>query len=268
MRTTVLILALLAAGAAAAADTTADWLQSRGAPGYRLDLDLTRDRLSPGDVYGNWHTATATLYVRTLPRITPFIQTGFFEREDADVGLTLGAYADWTPRLYSYTAFTAGGDSRYLHRGRWDHAFYLNTGPFSVVLAGGWMEDYADHRDWYVGGGPRIWRGRLIAEYRLTRTVSDPGARVGWKHLVSAGWGQEGRSWLFLNLTLGQERYTATWVTPTQPVDHDFVEFGVNYQRWLRPRLGMKLGAGWLDLGEGLDGYEKLSLSVGGFVEF
>lgn len=268
MRTTVLILVLAAALPAAAADTTADWLQSRGAPDYRLDVDLAADRLSPNDVYGNWHTATATLYVRTLPRITPFIQAGLFEREDADAGLTLGAYADWTARLYSYTAFTTGGDSRYLPRSRWDHAFYLNTGPLIAVLAGGWLKDYVDHRDWYVAAGPRLWRGKLIAEYRLTRTVSDPGARVGWKHLLSAGWGLEGRSWLFVTLTAGQERYTATWVAPTQPIDHDFVEVGVSYQRWLRPRLGLKLNAGWLDLGKELDGYEKLSLGVGAFVEF
>lgn len=268
MRTTIAILILLAALPAAAADTTADWLQSRGAPGYRLDVDFMADRLSPNDSYGNWHTATATFYVRTLPRITPFVQFGLFEREDADAGLTLGAYADWTSRLYSYTAYTTGGESRYLHRHRWDHAFYLNTGPLFAVLAGGWMQDYEDHEDWYLAAGPRYWRGKLIAEYRLTRTVSDPGERVSWKHLLSVGWGQEGCSWLFLNLTAGQERYTATWVTPTQPVDHDFVEIGLSYQRWLRPRLGVKCGIGWLDLGEEFDGYEKLSLSVGGFVEF
>jgi len=265
----VLILAgLILAMPVGAADTPADWLQSRGDPDYRLDLDLNADLLSPGDVYGNWHTAIATLYVRTLPRITPFIQTGLFEREDSDAGLTLGAYADWTSRLYSYTAYTAGGESRYLPRGRWDHAFYFNTGPFIAVLAGGWLEDYAEHEDWYIAAGPRLWRGKLIAEYRLTRTFSDPGARVGWKHLLSCGWGTEGRSWLFVNLTLGQERYTATWVTPFEPVDHDFVEIGTSYQRWLRPRLGMKLNVGYLDLGEGLDGYEKVSLGMGAFLEF
>ncbi len=262
------VVGLLPATPSSAADTAADWLQSRGEPGYRLDLDLTADMLSPGDLYGNWHTATATLYVRTLPRITPFIQTGLFERENSDVGLTLGTYADLTSRLYSYSAFTTGGKSHYLQRHRWDHAFHYNTGPLIAVLAGGWLEDYDGHEDWYIAGGPRVWRGSLIAEYRLTRTQSDPGARVGWKHLFSCGWGAEGRSWLFVNLTLGQERYTATWVTPYEPVDHDFVEIAANYQRWLRPRLGIKLQAGYLDLGEGLDGYEKVSLGVGAFFEF
>jgi hypothetical protein len=57
-------------------------------------------------------------------------------------------------------------------------------------------------------------------------------------------------------------------VTPVQDVDHDFYEVTVNMQRWVRPRLGYKLQAGWLDLGEGLDGYEKLGFGVGGFIEF
>jgi len=254
--------------AAAATGTATDWVQARGDPDYRLDLDLTADLLSPGDVYGNWHTATATLYVRTMPRITPFVQAGLFERENSDAGLTVGTYADWTRRLYSYSAFTTGGRSHYLQRHRWDHAFYLNTGPVIAVVAAGWLEDYDAHEDWYVAAGPRIWRGPIIAEYRLTRTVSDPGGRVGWKHLFSCGWGEEGRAWLFANLTLGQERYTATWITPVQPVDHDFVELSVNYQRWLRPRLGIKLRGGYLDLGEGIDGYEKVNLGAGAFLEF
>jgi len=262
------LLALTTALAASAADTPADRVQARGDPDYRLDLDLSADLLDPGDVYGNWHTATATLYVRTLPRITPFVSMGLFEREDADAGLTLGAYADWTSRLYSYTAFTSGGRSHYLQRHRWDHAFYLNTGPVVAVVAGGWLEDYDGHEDWYVAAGPRFWRGPYIAEYRLTRTHSDPGGRVGWKHLFSCGRGAEGRSWLFANLTLGQQRYTATWVAPVEPVDHDFWELAVDYQRWLRPRLGLKLRAGYLDLGEGIDGYSKVNLGAGAFVEF
>ena len=85
---------------------------------------------------------------------------------------------------------------------------------------------------------------------------------------MSGGWGEEGRSWLFANLTVGQERYAATWVTPIQDVDHDFYEITASLQRWVRPRLGYKLQAGWLDLGEGLDGYEKIGVGVGGFLEF
>ncbi|MBC8423386.1 YaiO family outer membrane beta-barrel protein, partial [bacterium] len=166
----LVLLALTAALTASAADTPAGWVQARGDPDYRLDLDLGADLLSPGDLYGNWHTATATLYVRTLPRITPFIQAGLFEREDSDAGVTVGAYADWTSRLYSYTALTTGGRSHYLQRHRWDHAFYLNTGPLIAVIAGGWLEDHDGHGGWYVAAGPRGWRRPICPEYRLPRT--------------------------------------------------------------------------------------------------
>jgi YaiO family outer membrane protein len=266
--TALTLLLLLHVHAALAAEGAEAWTRLRGAPGYRLDVDVLHDRLDPADLYGDWTTATATLYVRTLPRLTPFVQAGLFEREDVDAGLTLGAYADWRPGLYSYTAFTTGGASRYLPRHRWDHAFYLDAGPAWLVLGGGWLEDYAAHEDWYLSCGPRIWRGAWIAEYRITRTESDPGAAVSWKHLVSLGWGTEGRSWLFLYLTAGTERYTATWVVPYQGVAHDFRELSASWQKWLRPRLGVKLQAGWLDLGTGLDGYRKLSAGVGAFVEF
>ena len=278
MTHTTLRSVLLAAGLAAlsltgAADARAaagaeEWARLRGAPGYRLDVDLQLDRLDPQDLYGNWATGTATLYVKTLPRLTPFAQVSVLEREDVDAGFSVGTYADWTGRLYSSTSFTAGGRSHYLQKNRWDHAFYLNTGPVALVAGAGWLQDHDGHEDWSLAFGPRLWRGRLILEYLATRTVSDPGDHVGWKHRVSGGWGEEGRSWLFANLTVGQERYAATWVSPVQDVDHDFYEIAVTWQRWVRPRLGYKLQAGWLDLGEGLDGYEKLGFGIGGFVEF
>ncbi len=260
---------LFAASACAAGrDTPEEWAKLREGIGYRLDVDLLHDRLSPGDVYGDWTTATATLYVRTLPRITPFVQVGLFEREETDAGLAVGAYMDWSSRLYSYSAFTTGGRSHYLHRARWDHTFYLDTGLAVAVLGGGYMEDHDGHRDRYLSFGPRWWRGRWIAEYRATWTESDPGSRVAWKHLLSVGTGEEGRSWLFVNLTVGREHYTATWVTPFQEVEHDFWDLNVSYQRWLRPRMGVKALLGYVDLGTGIDGYEKTSLGLGAFWEF
>ena len=259
---------LVAPDASRAADTAEEWAKLRQGIDYRLDVDLLHDTLSPHDVYGDWTTATATLYVKNLPRVTPFVQVGMFERDHTKTGLSLGAYLDWTTRLYSYSAFTTGGSSHYLHRARWDHTFYLNTGPVIAVLGGGYMEDHDGHRDRYVSFGPRWWRGRWIAEYRATWTESDPGSLVSWKHLFSAGTGEEGHSWLFVNLTVGREHYTATWVTPNQPVDHDFWDLSASYQRWLHPRFGVKALLGYVDLGSGIDGYEKVSVGAGAFWEF
>lgn len=259
----------LGAGAAAAADSLEEWARVRASLRYRLDVDYLYDHLSPNDQYGDWHTATATFYVKALPRITPFVQTGLFEREDADAGLTVGAYTDWAPGLlYTYTAYTTGGSSEYLFEHRIDHHFYLNAGPATLVVGGGYAEDHRDHQDWYWTFGPRIWRGSFIGEYRVTRYQSDPGARNAWNHLLSLGLGQEGRSWLFLTATVGEEAYVSTLVVPAQEVHHDFYELGLSYQKWLTPRLGLKGQVRWLDLGEEGDGYEKLGLGAGFFLEF
>lgn len=268
---TLLILAVvtsLAGPAAAANDTAQDWTLLREGLRYRLDVDLLYDHLKPNDLYGEWTTATATLYIKHLPRFTPFVQVGLLEREDANAGLTFGTYADWTSRLYTYTAFARGGESHYQPRLRWDHTFHFNTGPVILVFGGGQREDYDGHEDWHLTFGPRIWRGPVIAEYRATRTHSNPGDLASWKHTLTFGWGEEGRVWLFVNLTSGREYYTATWVTPEQTVDHDFRELSLSYQRWMAPRLGLKLQAGWMDLGEGIDGYEKIGAGAGFFWEF
>ncbi len=265
----LLLLAAAVAPAPAAADSLEEWTKVRAALRYRLDVDYLYDHLSPNDVYGDWHTATATLYVKTMPRFTPFIQTGLFEREDADAGLTVGAYTDWKPGLlYTYTAYTTGGASEYLQKHRIDHHFYLNLGPASLVVGGGYAEDHRDHEDWYWTVGPRIWRGKFIGEYRVTRQSSDPGGEVAWNHLLTLGWGEEGRSWLFLSATVGEEAYLALNVTPEQRVHHDLWEIGATWQKWLTPRFGLKAQLRYLDLGDDDDGYEKLGVGGGLFVEF
>ncbi len=266
-----LLLAVICFGATAAlaADSLEEWARVRASLRYRLDVDFLYDHLSPNADYGDWHTATATLYVKVLPRITPFIQTGLFEREDSDGGLTVGAYTDWVPGLlYTYTAYTTSGSSEYLFNHRFDHHFYLNTGPLTMVVGGGYAEDHRDHQDWYWTVGPRVWRGRFIGEYRVTRYQSDPGAENSWSHLVSLGLGAEGRSWLFLTASVGEEAYVSTVVAPPQRVHHDYYELGLSYQRWLTPRMGLKGQVGWLDLGDDGDGYEKLGLGAGFFLEF
>jgi len=270
MLRTLLIAAVLTTGAASsfAADTVQNWTKLREGHRYRLDVDIVQDHLRPNDVYGDWTTATATLYIKHLPRVTPFVQVGLLEREDANAGLTLGTYADWTSRLYTYTAFARGGESHYQPKLRWDHSFNFNTGPVILVFGGGQREDFDGHDDWNINFGPRVWRGPIIAEYRATRTHSDPGDLVSWKHTLTFGWGEEGRVWLFVNATSGREYYTATWVAPTQVVDHDFREITVSWQRWMSPRFRIKLQAGWLDLGEGIDGYEKVGAGAGFFWEF
>ncbi len=270
-KSTRLITALLLLALAAplfAADTPEEWTRLRDGLRYRLDVDVLHDRLSPSEIYGDWTTVTATLYVKHLPRFTPFISTNVLEREDWESGFGFGTYADWGPRLYTYTAFSRGGESHYLPRWRLDHTFNLNTGPFILVVGGGMTESWKGNEDRSLTFGPRVWRGPIIAEYRATVTHSDPGARIGWKHTLTFGWGEEGRVWLFLNATKGAEHYTATWVDPYQNVDHDFHEFTVSWQRWMAPRMGLKLQGGWLDLGEGLDGYEKVGVGFGWFWEF
>ena len=253
---------------AMAADTPEERARIRSTLGYRLDADLQYDHLTPNADYGDWHSLWLTLYVKTLPRVTPFAWAGLYEREDWIGAGGLGAYMDWLPRLYTYTALSFGGASAYHPQYRLDHFFNLKSGLVTWALGGGYIENHRDYTDWFLAAGPRYWNGPLILEYRLTRYASDPGNHINWQHLWSLGFGVEGRQWLFVNLTRGGEKYLATWVDPYQIVDHDAWEIGLVWQKWLTARAGYKLRAGFLDLGEPGDGYRKYSLGVGGFWEF
>lgn len=253
---------------AAAADTPEERARIRSTLRYRLDADLLYEHLTPNQEYGDWHSLWLTFYVKALPRITPFAWAGLYEREDAIGAGGVGAYVDWLPSLYTYTALGFSGVSDYQSRYRLDHFFNLKIRRLTWSFGGGYIEDHRDHTDWFLAAGPRYWHGPLILEYRLTRYASDPGNLTSWQHLASLGYGAEGRYWLFVNFTLGGEKYLATWVDPSQVVDHDAWEVSAVWQQWLTARAGYKLRAGFLDLGEPGDGYRKYSVGVGGFWEF
>jgi YaiO family outer membrane protein len=253
---------------AAAADTPEERARIRSTLRYRLDADLLYEHLTPNQEYGDWHSLWLTFYVKALPRITPFAWAGLYEREDAVGAGGVGAYVDWLPSLYTYTALGFSGVSDYQSRYRLDHFFNLKTRRLTWSFGGGYIEDHRDHTDWFLAAGPRYWHGPVILEYRLTRYASDPGNLISWQHLASLGYGAEGRYWLFVNFTLGGEKYRATWVDPPQVVDHDAWEVSAVWQQWLTARAGYKLRAGFLDLGEPGDGYRKYSVGVGGFWEF
>ncbi len=262
-----LLLGLFAA-AASGADSPEERARIRSELDYRLDADLLYDHLTPHADYGDWTSLWLTFYVKSLPRVTPFAWAGLNEREDWIGAGGLGAYMDWLPRLYTYTALGFSGVSGFHTRWRLDHFFNVKLGRVTWGLGGGYMQDHQDHTDWFLAAGPRYWHGPLILEYRLTRYASDPGNHVNWHHLWSFGYGAEGRSWLFVNFTLGGEKYLATWVDPHQVIDRDAWEVGAVWQRWLTARAGYKLRAGYLDLGAPGDGYRKYSVGIGGFWEF
>jgi YaiO family outer membrane protein len=237
---------------------------------YRLDGDLIYEHLAPEDGYGQWLTAVSTLYMRLQPDLTPFVQVAGSSREKGgpDGVVVAGAYAGWGAHLSTYTAVAAGSRSDWLPARRLDHDFVYHLGPWSWVLGGGLLASHRGHDDWWLATGPRFWLGRLVGEYRLTRQQSDPGDLVAWNHLLSFGRGAEGDSWLFLTLTAGQERYTATTVVPPQAVDHDTWSLSLSYARWVGPTWGWKANAGYADVDAGRGGYRKYTIGGGMFMEF
>jgi YaiO family outer membrane protein len=268
--TGLILLGVLACTAdpAATADTAEERARIRSTLGYRLDADLLYEHLTPNADYGDWHSLWLTFTVKTLPRVTPFAWAGLYEREDRIGAGGAGAYMDWLPWLYTYTATSFAGLSNYHTRWRLDHFFNVKLEPMTWAMGGGVMQSHQDNKDWFLAAGPRYWNGPLILEYRLFRHASDPGNHVNWQHLWSFGYGVEGRRWFFVTATRGGEHYLAMWVDPHQVIDRDAWEVSAVWQQWLTARAGYKLRASFLDLGEPGDGYRKYSFGVGGFWEF
>ncbi|MDP8257130.1 MAG: YaiO family outer membrane beta-barrel protein [Candidatus Alcyoniella australis] len=269
----ILTCLLLVAAPAFCADTAEERAKLREGLSYRGDADFVWEHLTPNDDYGDWYSAYLTGYFRVHPRITPFAQLGMHTRElegEAVTG-TVGAYVNWFRYLSTYTALGTGTESLFTPMWRVDHdfTFILGSLPLTFTLGAGHIQYWDDHHDWYVAAGPTLYLPYFIADYRLTRNESNPGAVESWSHGVTLGVGSEGLFWIFLGTTFAAQAYTATNVADRQEVRQDTWEINLSHSHWIGRTWGLKWQAAYLNLGDPpKSGYEKWTAGIGVFKEF
>lgn len=235
----------------------------------RIEASVSYEYLRPNDVYGDWNAGNLVYYSTLSPDFTWFLQGSAYNRRGGN-GLTgtAGAYKDWRDFLYTYSSITAGSNSDYLPKFRADHDFNfkLGGGKNYVITAGITYIDYFDdHSDLIISGGPTLYLTRWIIQYRLFYNKSNPGSIGSFSHLISAGYGEEGRQWTYLNLSFGKQAYLATSIAEPQAVNQDSFYTALQHRRWLKEYYGIFGDVSYFTLE---DGYNKLGISCGFFYEF
>ena len=237
---------------------------------FRLEAGGNLEYLSPLSTYGTWKSGYLRFYHKLSKDFTYFLEGSVFSRKhkgDAVLGV-LGAYKDWTPWLYTYTAFSVGSNSLYLSKYRVDHEFNFKVGEKKNIVPsmGFTYIKYHDvHKDYIVYPGISYYGEGFVITYKHFLNKSDPGSVYSSSDLVSLGVGQEGKSWTYLDVSYGKQAHLATYLVKPQQVRQNSLYVSFSHRHWIKKDFGLFGGLGYLKLKEG---YEKYGLQVGIFKDF
>lgn len=236
---------------------------------HRIEGSFSYEYLNPHETYGDWNTANIAFYSKQSPTFTYFIEGSIFNRYEGNGILgVVGAYKDWTSFLYTYSAVSAGSNTDYLPQFRADHDFNFKIGKNkNYVLTAGvtYIGYFNGHSDFIVSGGPIVYLSEWILAYRLFHNESDPGSIISYSHLISIGYGKEGRQWTYLNISFGKQAYLATYLDTPEAVNNDSLNIALQHRHWLGKHYGIFGEASYFKLEEG---YEKYGITCGAFYEF
>ncbi len=236
---------------------------------HRLEASCSYEYLDPRNAYGDWHKANLALYTKVSSTFTYFVEGSLLSHREGEGAVgTIGAYKDWTSFLYTYSAFSAGGGSDYLHRFRADHDFNFKIGKNKnyVITTGATYVYYSGNRyDFIISGGATLYLDKWVLHYRLFHNDSNPGSVESYSHLISIGYGAEKWQWTYLNVSFGKQAYLANVMAEPERVNNDSLNVALQHRHWLGKYYGIFGETSYFKLE---DGYEKYGITCGIFYEF
>lgn len=236
----------------------------------RFELTAVYEALSPRAVYHSWKNFMAGFYSGPKTGLTYFFQLGGFSRFEGEAMLGVaGAYKDWSPGFYTYTALAAGTRSGYLPSFRFDHDSNFKLGPKrNIVWTVGftYIRFFDSHRTAILSTGVTAYLEGWILTYRVFGNRSDPGRVLSAAHLLDAMAGAEGKRWTNLTISFGKQAYLATYLARPEEVNQSSLSVVLKHKHWFGEKgFGLLAEASYFTL---KDGYDKLGLSAGFFKEF
>lgn len=235
----------------------------------RMEAAYSFESLSPNDVYGDWKTGTISFYDNPASGFTYFLKGGLYNRPEGNGKLgTMGAYVDWSDSLYTYSAVTGGSNSIYLPKTRYDHEFNYKFGPRKqyIFTCGITLIDYfTEYSDLILDAGPTVYWQKFVFQYRFFHNISDPGDVTSDSHLLSIGYGEEGRHWTYVSLSAGNQAYLVTYVDRDLTFDNSSYDINLQHRHWIGQDYGVFGNLEYFNLE---NGYKKTGVSLGIFYEF
>ncbi len=236
----------------------------------RLELFVMYEYLDPNDDYGSWKQFNAAYYQKLPESLTLYYQLALFERsiENNAMFASIGAYKDWSPSYYTFTQIGGSPDNQYLPKIRFDHELYLKFGEeknLVGILGMSFMEYYNGHRDRVASAGLTYYGPRYNITYRHFFNTSYPGNVTSRSDLLSIGYGEEKKQWIYLDLSYGNQAYRSILADGYTPFDEDSADIKLSYRKWTTKNSGWFGAIGFSRLNTN---YNKYLFQVGYFQEF
>ena len=237
---------------------------------YRVETGMSYEYLSPHDVYGDWKGGYVRFYHRPSGNATYFLEFSAFSRKnpgEAFMGV-FGLYKDWSPRLYTYSSISASTSSSYLPAFRLDHEFYFKLGVQKNIvpsLGFTYIKYHDIHKDYIFYPGITYYGKGFVVTYKHFLNRSQPGSVYSSTDLVSLGIGQEGKGWIYIDVSYGKQAYLATHLTSPEEVKQNALNLSVKRIMWIKKDLALSLGVSFFKLE---NGYEKYGFLAGFIKDF
>lgn len=236
----------------------------------RFEISTSYEILDPSEPYTRWKNLNLSYYRIESDTFTFFLTVENLFREEGEntTIFTVGSYKNWTPSFYTYSSISAGTDSVYAPKFRFDNDFNFKFGENKNLIwtVGTTYIKYFDvHKDFILSTGFTWYLKDLILSYRIFRNESDPGSVQSFSHSVSLQSGREKWRWLYLTFSFGHQAYTATYLTTPEEIRKRSYEIVLGGRKWLGDNWGIFGNLSYFHL---LKGYVKYGITSGIFTEF
>lgn len=234
----------------------------------RLELNLTYEHLQPADEYEAWKTMALSYYRFPSKNFNYHFFVYGISREEKAMIFATGLTKDWSEKFYTRSGFSLGSRSEFTPQYRLDQDFnfkLLKKQNLVFTVGATYINYFNEHESIIFFGGPMYYYKRWNFVYNYHDVTNDPGKVRSYTHILSAGFGEDKKSWIYLTGSFGTQAYLATYLAEPENVDQKNYNFILNYRHWLTKKQGFWMEASYLKIEEG---YEKYGISLGYFHSF
>ncbi len=235
----------------------------------RLELSGTFESLLPHDVYGNWKSGSISYFRQASKDLNWFVGLDYAVHDNAGSGFLgdFGAYKDWSPVFYTYSAFSAGTNTQVFAEFRIDHEFNVKVGENKdIVIPFGftYIQSTADSNVVTLYSGFSAYLPAWLITVKVFLNYSNPNTLLSNSYLISVGNGKEGAEWNYLDLTFGDLTYLPASIPFANIINEHSAYLSYKHRKWLSNTFGWFSDLNYLNV---VDSYQKYGATLGIFVE-
>jgi len=236
----------------------------------RLEFSGTFEYLLPQDVYGSWDSGSISFFRQASKDLNWFIGLDYARHDFNGTGFlgNAGAYLDWSPSFYTYSAFSAGTNTDIFAKFRIDQEFNVKVGEskeIDIPLGFTYIQSDQISNVVTLYSGFTFYLPAWLITVKAFLNYTNPGTLMSTSYLISIGNGKEGAEWNYLDLTFGDLSYLPASIPLANIINEHSAYLSYKHRKWLNNVFGWFSDLNYLNV---VDTYQKYGVTLGFFFEF